>query len=149
MTPIREYSPQIRNHPAPKKSTGRSRSVSSPLAQSRSVPFTLQPNKKQSRSVPDYQTQNRAAPFLESGMERLRSTWLLNQTLPKIRLYSLSFLLTCHISFLSYMACIKLVRSTCLRTHYFLSSKIISWNLIIPWYLDQKAFDSSSKNSVF
>jgi hypothetical protein len=37
---------------------------------------------KQSCSVPDYQTQNRATPFLESGMERLRSTWLLNQTLP-------------------------------------------------------------------
>jgi hypothetical protein len=46
--------------------------------------FTLQPNKKQSRSVPVYQTQNRAAPFLESGMERLRSTWLLNQTLPYV-----------------------------------------------------------------
>jgi hypothetical protein len=61
----------------------RSRSVPIPLSQSRSVPFTLQPNKKQNRSVPDYQTQNRAAPFLESGMERLRSTWLLNQTLPK------------------------------------------------------------------
>jgi hypothetical protein len=63
---------------------GRSRSVPIPLSQSRSVPFTLQPNKKQNRSVPDYQTQNRAAPFLESGMERLRSTWLLNQTLPNI-----------------------------------------------------------------
>jgi hypothetical protein len=62
---------------------GRSRSVPIPLSQSRSVPLTLQPNKKQNRSVPDYQTQNRAAPFLESGMERLRSTWLLNQTLPK------------------------------------------------------------------
>jgi hypothetical protein len=72
MTPIREYFPQIRNHPAPKKSTGRSRSVPSPLAQSCSVLFTLQPNKKQSRFVPDYQTQNRTAPFLESGMERLR-----------------------------------------------------------------------------
>jgi hypothetical protein len=82
MTPIREYSPQIRNHSAPKKSMGRSRSVPIPLSQSRSVPFTLQPNKKQNRFVPDYQTQNRAAPFLESGMERLRSTWLLNQTLP-------------------------------------------------------------------
>jgi hypothetical protein len=82
MTPIGEYSPQIRNHSAPKKSTGRSRSVPIPLSQSRSVPFTLQPNKKQSRSVLDYQTQNRASPFLESGMERLRFTWLLNQTLP-------------------------------------------------------------------
>jgi hypothetical protein len=61
----------------------RSRSVSIPLSQSRSVPFTLQPNKKQNRSVPDYQTQNRAAPFLKSEMERLRSTWLLNQTLRK------------------------------------------------------------------
>jgi hypothetical protein len=61
---------------------GRSRSVPIPLSQSRSVPFTLQPNKKQNRSVPDYQTQNKAAPFLESGMERLRYTWLLNQTLP-------------------------------------------------------------------
>jgi hypothetical protein len=37
---------------------------------------------KQSRSVLAYQTQNRAAPFLESGMEQLRSSWLLNQTLP-------------------------------------------------------------------
>jgi hypothetical protein len=63
---------------------GRSRSVPIPLSQSRSVPLTLQPNKKQNRSVPDYQTQNRAAPFLESGMERLRSTWLLNQTLSKL-----------------------------------------------------------------
>jgi hypothetical protein len=62
---------------------GRSHSVPIPLSQSRSVPFTLQPNKKQNRSVPDYQTQNRATPFLESGMERLRSTWLLNQTLRK------------------------------------------------------------------
>jgi hypothetical protein len=44
--------------------------------------FTLQPNKKQSRSVPAYQTQNRAAPFLELEMEQLRSIWLLNQTLP-------------------------------------------------------------------
>jgi hypothetical protein len=44
--------------------------------------FTLQPNKKQSRSVPAHQTQNIAAPFLESGMERLHSTWLFNQTLP-------------------------------------------------------------------
>jgi hypothetical protein len=82
MTSIREYSLQIRNHSAPKKSTERSRSVPIPLSQSRSVPFTLQPNRKQSRSIPDYQTQNRAAPFLELGMERLRSTWLLNQTLP-------------------------------------------------------------------
>jgi hypothetical protein len=69
MTPIREYSPQIRNQSTPKKSTERSRSVTIPLSQSRSVPFTLQPNKKQSRSVPDYQTQNRAALFVESGME--------------------------------------------------------------------------------
>jgi hypothetical protein len=74
MTSIREYSPQIRNHSASKKSTERSRSVLIPLSQSRSVPFTLQLNKKQSHSVPDYQTQNRAASFLESGMERLRST---------------------------------------------------------------------------
>jgi hypothetical protein len=58
----------------PKKSTGWSRSILIPLSQSRSVPFTLQPNKKQNHSVPDYQIQNRAAPFLESGMERLRST---------------------------------------------------------------------------
>jgi hypothetical protein len=83
---------------------GRSRSVPIPLPQfalpsvrsssraslcnqtkNRAAPFqfTLQPNKKQSRSVPAYQTQNRAAPFLESGMEQLRSTWLLNQTLHK------------------------------------------------------------------
>jgi hypothetical protein len=47
--------------------------------------FTLQPNKKQSRSVPAYQTQNRAASFLESGMKRLRFTWLLNQTLTKLK----------------------------------------------------------------
>jgi hypothetical protein len=50
----------------------------------RSVPFTLQPNKKQSHSVPDYQTHNRAAPFLDIGMERLRCTWLFNQTLPYV-----------------------------------------------------------------
>jgi hypothetical protein len=74
---------------------GRSRSVPSPLPQlalpsvrnsSRAhlcnqtknraalFQFTLQPNKKQSRSVPAYQTQNGAAPFLELGIERLRST---------------------------------------------------------------------------
>jgi hypothetical protein len=63
------------------KSTGRCRSVLIPLSQSRSAPFTLQPNKKQSRSVPDYQTQNRSVPFLESEIKRLRSIWLLNQTL--------------------------------------------------------------------
>ena len=45
-------------------------------------PFRSKKSTGRSRSVPDYQTQNRAAPFLESGMERLRSTWLLNQTLP-------------------------------------------------------------------
>jgi hypothetical protein len=89
--------------PLQKKSMGRSRSVPSPLAQlalpsvrssSRAslcnqtknraalFQFTLQPNKKQSRFVQAYQTQNRAATFLESGIERLYSTWLLNQTLP-------------------------------------------------------------------
>jgi hypothetical protein len=73
----------------------RSRSVPSPLAQlalpsvrssSRAslsnqtknraalFQFTLQPNKKQSHSVPAYQTQNRMTPFLESKMERIRST---------------------------------------------------------------------------
>jgi hypothetical protein len=83
---------------------GRSRSVPIPLAQlalpsvhssSRAslfnqtkdeaalFQFTLQPNKKQSQSVPAYQTQNRAAPFLESGIEWLRFTWLLNPTLSK------------------------------------------------------------------
>jgi hypothetical protein len=78
MTPIREYSPQIRNHSTPKNQPDEA----APFP-SRSVLFTLPPNKKQSRSVPDYQTQNRAAPFPESGMERLRFTWLFNQTLPK------------------------------------------------------------------
>jgi hypothetical protein len=39
-------------------------------------------------SVLDYQTQNRATPFLESGIEQLRSTWLLNQTLPNTTLVS-------------------------------------------------------------
>jgi hypothetical protein len=79
---------------------GRSRSVSNPLphlalpsvrsssraslcnqTKNRAAPFqfTLKPKKKRSRSVPAYQTQNRAAPFLESGMERLRSTWLLTK----------------------------------------------------------------------
>jgi hypothetical protein len=89
MTPIKEYSPQIRNHSAPKN-----QSDGAALFQSRSVPFTLQPNKKQNRSIPDYQTQNRAAPFLESGIERLRSTCLLNQTLPK---FSGSALYLCYL----------------------------------------------------
>jgi hypothetical protein len=79
MTPIREYSPQIRNHSTPKNQPDGAAPFQS---RSHSVPFTLQPNKKQSRSVPDYQPPNRATLFLESGMERLRSTWLLNQTLP-------------------------------------------------------------------
>jgi hypothetical protein len=88
---------------------GRSRSVPSPLAQlalasvrssshaslfnqkkdgATLFQFIVQPNKKQSRSVLAYQTQNRVAPFLESGMEQLHSTWLLNQTLPKYFFYT-------------------------------------------------------------
>jgi hypothetical protein len=72
----------LRSGTIPLQKINRTEPLRSQLSQSRSVSFTLQPNKKQSRSVPDYQTQNIAAPFLESGMERLRFTWLLNQTLP-------------------------------------------------------------------
>jgi hypothetical protein len=61
----------LRSHPA--------RTARLPIRAQQLVRLPLQQKKKQSRSVPAYQTQNRAAPFLESGMEQLCSTWLLNQ----------------------------------------------------------------------
>jgi hypothetical protein len=106
VTPIREYSPQIRNYPTPKNQwdgaapfLARSHSSPShPCAAARAPPSStkqrMKPlcssslcnqtkNRPASFQLTKHRTERLCSYFLESGIERLRSTWLLSQTLPK------------------------------------------------------------------
>jgi hypothetical protein len=73
MALTKEYSPQIRNHPAPKNQPDGAASF--PARSHSHAPFRNSATKQKTESLRSrLQTQNRAAPFLESGMERLHST---------------------------------------------------------------------------